>query len=1121
MQVSAYGKVLNLPKLLNRQILLCMKFFILFSFIFCIQAHAKSNAQTVTLSMEKVKVQKVFRAISRQTGLSIIYQESLVNNLYPVSIHVKNVTPEEALKTLLAGQPISFVLKGGSILITQQSLKAPENPNSTEASPINISGVVTDQDGGYLAGVSVTVKGTTKGTSTSSKGEYELKNVEENAELLFSIVGYTPESIAVRNRTSINVSLVVNLKQQDEVVVIGYGSTTRKDLTGAVSSISGAELNKSTNSIFDAGLTGKATGVQVVKSSGAPGAVATIRIRGGTSAIGTNEPLYVIDGVPIELGDGFGNSAYQTDSRYKLPPLANINPEDIESISILKDASSAAIYGSRAANGVVIVTTKKGSKSGKPLINFGYNNSFDKFANYNYNMLNADQYHQVVATAYKNAGNALPANYIAYNNANTNWVDQTTRTGISDNVYLNVSGGSKDGSSLYSFSGGLTDQNGVIRFTDFQRKNLRTNLETVLFKKLHFGTSINFSVTENDGNGTGQFYLISKYRPDVPVFDSAGNYGASPDSVTSNPYARIRQISNIKNQGLLTSFFGEIELFRVLKLRSTISSNINNGTNVAYTPSTDVFEIRNGRKGSRNDYNYQSTSTIFDNTITYDQRFNQHSVNLLGGVSFTSVKNNFTSISSTNFQDDNVLNNLGSAGSIQTYSSGGGISGLSSYFLRSNYNYEGKYYATFTGRADHSTKFGPDNRWGFFPSGALAWKIRKEKFMDPLHFVDDMKLRVSYGKTGSANFSDFQYATFFGSGSFYNNNNGVISNTIPNPDIRWESTYQLDAAVDFELFQHKIYGSIGYFQKITKDMILNRQIIRETGGRTQFANIGDFLNKGWEFQLGSDLIKIRDFQYTTDLNITRYRSRVLRLNAGSYLNLTEGQPIGYFDGYRVAGIFQSQKEIDALNAASPNGVYQSTRTKPGDFKFVDVNGDGYIGDADNTVIGKSEPDFYGGWNNIFRYKNLEVSAFFNFSFGNSLYNSAKRDLVFFTTNNNNYSKDILNSWDSTNTGAKLPRIVQNDPNNNRRDSDFFIEKASYFKFKNIQVSYTISNQLLSKAFIRNIRVYASMSNIFTITNYSGLDPEVNAAPSNNFSQGIDNNIYPQTRTITLGLNVNF
>jgi len=408
-----------------------------------------------------------------------------------------------------------------------------------------------------------------------------------------------------------------------------------------------------------------------------------------------------------------------------------------------------------------------------------------------------------------------------------------------------------------------------------------------------------------------------------------------------------------------------------------------------------------------------------------------------------------------------------------------------------------------------------------FPSGALAWRVSEEEFLKKYPAVEDLKLRASYGKTGTANFADFQYAPMFGAGSFYNNHNGVFTNDIPNPDIRWESTYQLDVAIDFAFFKNKLRGSIGYYDKTTRDQILQRQVIRETGGRYQFYNVGDFSNKGFELQIGSDVIAGHKVSWLTDLNITKYKSKVLKLNDGEYRGLREGQPIGFFEGHKVAGIFQSQKEIDDLNAKSPNGFYQAKNTKPGDFKFVDVNGDGFIGDEDYGVIGKAEPDFYGGWNNIVRYKDLELTMFFNFSVGNYLYNSGRKDLLFFNSANSNYATDILDAWRPDNTGASLPRVVLGDPNKNNRDSDFFIEDASFFRLKNIQLSYVFKHSLLNKVFINNLRAYVGCTNVFTITGYKGLDPEVNTAGANTLMQGYDSNYYPQTRTFTLGVNVNF
>ena len=1067
----------------------------------------------VTIRYNYESLSNCLKQLQAKSGVSISFNESDVARYTINDLNFQQTSVEQIITRLLQNTSLQFREVNNGLVIFSRTSSVYQSPQSKK-----YKGVVKEEDGSPVTGASVQVKGSFRGVYTDRDGQFEVNVPEGKGVLQISSAGFEGQNVVTED-SLITVILKKDNKQLESVVVVGYGQVNKKDVTGSVSSVKGDELNKMNSSNFDAMLTGRAAGVHVVKSSGAPGAVASIRIRGGTSAIGNNEPLYVIDGIPVELGDGFGNAAYQNDSRNKISPLASINSEDIESIDILKDASATAIYGSRGANGVVIVTTKRGKKGDKPNITFDVNSAADKFVK-QYNMLNAEQYHNVVKSAYTN----LPTNHIAYPSipdANTNWVDEVIRTSYSSNIYLNINGGTPTGNTLYSFSGGLTKQDGPIRQTDFSRQNLKASLETTLFDRLRFGTNINFSLNENNGRGNGQYYVIARYRPDVPVYDLKGNYGASPDSVTSNPVARMRQPNKVRSQMVMASFFGEVELVKGLLFRSTFSATTTKGTNEEYTPSTDVFEIRNKRKGSRTDFINSGSSRIFDNTLTYNQRYGDHAINAVAGASWSLMKSTFTNLNTTSFVDDEVLNDIGSANTMQTFSSGGAISGLASYFLRANYNFAGKYYVTFTGRADHSTKFSPVNRWGYFPSGALAWRISREDFMLGSKLFNDLKLRVSYGKTGSANFADFQYSTFFKSGNYYGGNNAVAVNTIPNPDIRWEATYQLDAALDFNMLNNRLRGSLGYFRKVTHDLILDREIIRETGGRTQPANLGDFLNQGWEFQIGSDVVNNRKFTYLVDVNITRYRSKVLKLNSGSYLNMKEGQPIGHFTGWKVAGIFQNQAEIDALNAKAPGGRYQSADTRPGDFKFADANGDGIINDDDEVILGKSEPDFYGGWNNIFRFKNLEISALFNYSFGNRLDNTGYKSMVVFTNNNSNYSDQILGAWTPDNTGAKLPRVIANDPNRNNRDSDYFIENASFFKLKNVQVSYLIRNNLLRSVFVSGIRVYGSVSNVFVFTQYKGLDPEVNTAPSNNFAQGTDSNIYPLTRTFTLGFTANF
>ncbi|MGX5819492.1 TonB-dependent receptor [Chitinophaga lutea] len=1064
--------------------------------------------ETIASCLEKLQV---------KSNINLSYNANEVKKYSVNTVRFDEVNITGILDTLFRNTNLAYRLQPeGVAIFTKLQEQKPKAPDQL------IRGQVTGgKDQQPIPGASVLVKGSFKGATTDGEGNFSLAVPADRHVLVFSAIGMTTKETVITG-PQMNIVLEEDPKTLSGVVVVGYGTVKQKDLTGAVSSVSAEEMNKLNASNFDVALVGRAPGVQVVKSSGAPGAAASIRIRGGTSAVGTNEPLYVIDGIPVELGDGYGNERYQSDFSTKISPLSSINPEDIERIDILKDASSAAIYGSRAANGVVIITTKRGKAGPKPNITAGFNTSFDDFTK-TYKLLNADQYHDVVKRAYESTSpvTALPERFIAYPGVNTDWVNATTHTSTSQDVYLNINGGTNDGNTLYSFSGSITDQQGVIRHSSFKRYNLRTNLETTLFDKIRIGTNINFSAMNNNGSTQSQFYSIMQYRPDVPIYQDNGKYGAAPDSVTANPYVRTRYLSTIVSQSLMTTFFGELELLKGLRFRSSIALNMNRGDNENYTPSYDPFEAKNFRTGTRRDNSNNSFSRLFENTLTYLKAVDKHNINIVGGASFTTLRTRFSSIESTGFQDDDVLNHLGGAASIQKYSSGGTNSGLQSFFLRTNYNWNGKYYATFTGRVDESTKFGINYRWGVFPSGALAWRLSEEQILKNVSWIQDLKLRTSYGKTGSANFADFPYASMFESGSFYNNANGVYTPGIPNPDARWESTYQLDAAVDFVFFRNKLRGSIGYYSKLTRDQVLDRDVIRESGMTSQQFNLGDFSNKGWELQIGSDVITGKKFSYLTDFNITRYRSEVVSLNGGTYRNMRVGMPIGFFEGYKVAGIFQDQAEIDALNQKSPTGRYQQQKTAPGDFKFVDVNGDGVINADDYVRLGQAEPDFYGGWNNILRYQNLELSMFFNFSVGNYLSNTGRKSLLIFTNNLTNYGADILNAWRPDNKNSTLPRAVYGDPNNNRRDSDYFIENASFFRLKNIQLSYVLSKPFLRRAYINNIKAYASVTNLLTFTGYKGLDPEVNVAAANTFAQGLDNNIYPQTRTVTLGLNVNF
>ncbi|UNY98443.1 TonB-dependent receptor [Zhouia spongiae] len=1090
--------------------------------LFQIQAHSYSQKSTISLDVKKAEIKEIFNEIEKQSAYKVLYKTEDITPLPPVSMHVNDVTIEAIMNSLLGKSPLYYKVLDTQIVIYQKSTET-EVASSRQPEvqdQITITGLVTDVNGIPLPGVTVMVKETGKGAFTDNDGAYTIKALK-NQSLSFSYIGMETVITEIKERTTVDIILKEDTQSLEEVVLVGYGTQKRKDITGSVSKIDATELNKMAPVSFDNAIVGRAPGVYAVPSSGAPGAPASIRIRGITSVLGNNEPLYVIDGVPIEIGQGQGNSAYSDSFSQSISPLASINPQDIESIDILKDASATAIYGSRGANGVIIINTKKGSYSSVPSISFSTMTSMSSFFN-KYDMLNSNGFHDVIKQAYTNAGSDIPDDEDLYPygpDVYTDWQKEADQAAVNMNYYLNMNGGSLNGNTLYSVSAGITDQKGPIYNTEFRRNNIRTKLETKASDKLRIGVNFNYTDSKNEGSGTTFYYQTIRYRPDIPVYNPDGSFASDPNSIYSNPYAKVRFPSYVDSKNIMISLFGEYQLTDGLVFKSTYSYTEGDNFSFRYTPSYDVFEQRNNRKGTLKQNESGFTSRIFDNTLTYNKSFNKHSLNTVLGVSYTQNKSNFISIDAVDFPDDFVMVTPGAA-SNQSIASGGTISGLSSYFVRANYNYDDIAYLTFTGRADKSTKFGPENRWGYFPSGAFAWRISRMGFMEDATFIDDLKLRTSYGKTGSANFSDFQYATFFAAGSFYNNNNGVVSNTIPNPAIRWETTNQLDVAVDYSLFDRRVNGTFGYFNKKTSDQILSRDVTLETGGSSQFANIGDFLNKGFEFQVGVDVFRDAKFQWTTELNMSTISSKVLHLNGGYYRNLVEGEPISYFSGYKVDGIFQTQEEIDQLNAASPTGVYQTGNTAPGDFKYVDVNEDGFVGSDDVDIIGKAEPDFFGGWNNIFRYGNFELSTLFNFSVGNYLFNSNKRDLLIFSNFGNNYATDIQNTWSPDNTSSSIPRLVAGDPNNNRRDSDFFVEDASFFKLKNIHLTYKFNPELLKKMFIQRASISLSATNVFVITSYSGLDPEVNYNAASNFSQGYDSATYPPVRTYTLGLNLN-
>ena len=1120
---------IGIPERYAHKVLRIMRLTTFLLIISFMQVSAAGLAQKLTYVQKEATLKQLFQEIKKQTGYHVVWHAKDLSSNRPFNAAFKNASIEEVLNKSLDGFPLGYTILEKTIVISARNKSIFEKVSDFLTIPINIKGTVIDENGIPLVGASVQVKGKKLSTSTNRNGEFTLNGVEEDAVLVISYVGFAQKELKAKSNMGAIILKMADGQLEEVQVAVGYGAVKKRDLTGSVSLVNVDEMQKQPAFSLDVALAGRAPGVMVVKSSGAPGADASIRIRGASSVFGVNEPLYVIDGVPIQIGQGMGQDAFRSAKSFQMSPLAAINPEDIERIDILKDASGTAIYGSRGANGVILVTTKRGK--GKPSLTLSYQGMTDRFVK-DFDMLTSDELFQVATQAYKNAGSTIPADFILNKGVNTDWRKLVTRNSYSNMLNLGLRGGLGNGQTNYSFSVSMNNQTGVIKPSNIDRYNIRGNIESEVVKSVKAGVNMNFAKNISNGASSTFYYNIASYRPDIPVFDKNGRYATTRDSVQGNPVAKTLYTNKLTGDNLMASMFAEARPFEFLRLRSTLSYNQKDDITENYTPGFDPFEIKNKRTGSRKDINYKFSSLIFDNTVTVDKFFGKHYLNAMVGASFTSDKVNFMNLESVNFPDDVVLNNLGSAQSIQSFPTGGTLSGLESYFARANYNYNGRYYLTFTARTDKSTKFGPNNQWGFFPSAAFAWRISEESFLKKYSWISDMKFRASTGKTGSANLDDFLYATFFstvvpGYSTFHNGQNGVILSSVPNPSIRWESTNQTDMGLDFVFLDNKIRGSVDVYRKYTKDLILNVDIPYETGFRKQFINVGDISNKGFEFVIGADVITRGKFKYITDINFNKNIGRLEKLNKGNALALTnfkEGDLLGTVFGYRTAGIFQTQAEITALNQASPNNkTYQAVKTSPGDLKFVDINGDGYISEKEDgrVKLGSAEPKFFGGWNHVLRYGGLEGSFLFYFSYGQRLQNGPKATAGIYTSDKN-YYRSVLNGWSEDNKNSNQPRNVFGDPNQNARVSDYLIEDGSFLKLKNVQVAYYINPAKWTKQQVNQIKVYAGVTNLFTLTKYTGADPENGTSTGSGLlAGGFDSGIYPSTRTFNFGFNVIF
>lgn len=991
-----------------------------------------------------------------------------------------------------------------------------------------VTGVVKSQtDQAPLPGINIIVQNAVNGTTTDADGKYKISAASDGV-LIFSGIGFVSQEIPVNNRSIIEVILQDDTRQLNEMVVIGYGTQKKSDLTGSVTSISEADFKKTPVVSLDNGLRGRAAGVQVTSTSNQPGGATSIRIRGSNSVNTGSEPLYVIDGFPI-LNDNSSTAGGSTVGP-KLNALSLINPNDIVSIEVLKDASAAAIYGARGANGVVLVTTKKG-KEGKMKIDVNAYYGTQKVSK-KLPLLNATQYAELVNDA--NGTEIYTQEQIASFGKGTNWQDEIFRSAPMQNYQVTASGG--DAKTKYALSLNYFDQDGIIINSNFKRYAARFNFEKQATSRLSFGS--NFSIANTNANqalsstggGEGtQGVIVSAldFNPILKVRNADGTYTLESDRgiPIGNPVATALELTNnTSGTRFLGNAFASFKIIDGLEFRTSIGADLTSTGEKYYAPRTILAGSR--VQGAASVSTSVGKSWLNENTLTFNKTFDKHAITALAGFSAQKYTRNLLTSSASGFVNDLLgADNLGSGAIINTPVSNISDWSLLSYIGRVNYGFNNKYLLTLTGRADGSSKFGNNNKYGFFPSGSIAWKLSEEEFIKNIHAFDELKLRLSYGKIGNQEINSYQSLAGLTGASYIIGDKvvkGFSPNNIPNPNLKWETTTQTDLGLDVGLLGNRINMTIDAYYKKTTDMLLNVNVPWSTGFATALQNIGSIENKGLELGIQS-LVLDKELKWNINFNIAANKSKVLDLGPISqiltgeingYLKISDpvvimpGQPLNAFYGYVSDGIFQLNDNI----ADSP----QKTAV-PGDRKYKDSNGDGVLDAQDRTFIGNAQPRFFGGFTNDLSYKGFDLSASFNFVYGNKILNSTRADLDL-PTGQKNSSTRVLDRWTPTNPGNTIPRASLNRA---FLFSDAQIEDGSFLRLGSLSLGYNFPSDWLNKTGLSRAKLYVSGQNLFIITKYTGFDPETNQSGQNNILRGIDSDAYPNSKSFIVGVNLTF
>ncbi len=1050
------------------------------------------NAQTqqIKLPEKQITIEEVFRQINKQTQLSVGYNYSNISQSINKKVHVDSGNVQTVLEKALQGTGLTYRFEGNHIIIT---VKEKSSSNTQNEKKGQIKGRIVDNKGEAIIGASIIEKGTTNGTITDFDGNFTL-NVTDNALMEVSFIGYKSQLFYADSSKPMSITMKEDTEILDEIVVVGYGVQKKSDLTGAVGSVQADAIEKQSVTRIDQALQGRISGVQITSAGGAPGNGASIRIRGNNSINGNNEPLFVIDGI-IGAGD-----------------LNSINPSDIQSIEVLKDASSIAIYGSRGANGVILITTKSGKGGEGFHINYNGYYGIQK-AGKMVDFLDGPEYKEWINESENYFGRpkifsdeeTLP---------NIDWQKEMYHTASMTEHNVSLSNNTSKGNFFFSLN--YLNQDGIMKKTNFTRYQARFNFNQTINEYLKMGAIMNVAYTDKDNPRMSTFGMAQ--LPVMSIYNEDGSFnGINPvtgkfiNTVTAEKTYKTTFGTSFSSYG---NAFIEYSPFKGLTVKSSIGVNIRRSKDNIYN-SVNLPTSKSVDYGGYAAITQNNPITLQnENTISYSTEINKHRINLLGGWTSQTSKNESLHASAHGFTNDVTLYHAIQSGAPETkqISSGESKWSLLSALFRANYVFNNRYYFTISGRADGSSRLSSNNRWAFFPSAAIAWRVSEEKFMKNINFISNLKLRFSYGRSGSQSIAPYSTLDKLGSTETVITDNkviGYIKQNIANKNLTWEKTDQFDLGLNYSMLNNRINVEFDYYHKKTKDLLLYRELAYQTGYNSILENVGSIENHGIELALNTQNIITKNFSWNSVLTLSSNKSKVLDLAGKEFLEngmgsrLIVGQPVGTFFGIKYLGTWKEGE------------IPEGSKYKPGDPKLEDVNKDGQINIYDGQIIGNSEPKIYGGFGNTFTYKNFSLDLFFDYSVGNDIYDLfAKDGYAGFNTNLYGQNRD---RWSPKNPNSNIPSAGSTmkyimDSYAGKKGCSLYVQDGSYLRLKNINFEYKIPCKKLN-----NISIYTSISNLFTITKYDGYTPDVNAEGGHSTRRGFDNNVYPQPRTFIFGL----